>query len=106
MDIETNQYIYHFAPVRPGFRADPESMTPQEVASAERHFAYLKAATERRQVLLAGRSLDDAGPAVVILEAESPEAAQSFMESDPFVAEGVMRASLHPFRAALVRAGD
>ena len=98
---ETNQYIYHFAPVRADF--DPESMTPREVEAAEQHYAYLKAAADRGQVLLAGRSLDDTGPAIVILEAESPDAARGFMESDPFVAEGVMRASLHPFRAALVR---
>ncbi|MCI0832461.1 MAG: hypothetical protein J4O13_04370 [Chloroflexi bacterium] len=104
VEAETNQYIYHFAPVRDGF--DPESMTPQEVAAAEHHYAYLKAATERGQVLLAGRSLDGDGPALVIIEAESADAARGFMENDPFVAEGVMRASLHPFRAALVRAAD
>jgi uncharacterized protein YciI len=39
----------------------------------------------------------------VIFEAESEEAARKFMESDPFIAGGLMRASLHPFRAALVR---
>ena len=31
------------------------------------------------------------------------EAARHFMQSDPLVATGLMRASLHPFRAALVR---
>ncbi len=103
-EAETNQYIYHFAPLRDGFR--PESMTPEEDAVAGRHYAYLKTATERRQVLLAGRSLDETGPALVILEAESPDTARGFMESDPFVAEGIMRASLHPFRVALVRSGE
>jgi len=39
----------------------------------------------------------------VIFEAESDETPRSFMENDPFVAGGLMRASLHPFRAALVR---
>ena len=100
-EADTNQYIYHFAPVRDDF--DPESMTPQESAAAEHHYDYLKAATERGQVLLAGRSLDGDGPALVIIETESADAARRFMESDPFIAEGVMRASLHPFRAALVR---
>ena len=102
---ETNQYIYQFQPVRAEFVTDPDSNTPEELATIERHYAYLKAATERGQVLLAGRSLDAQGPALVILEAESADAARGFMESDPFVAEGVMRASLHPFRAALVRSG-
>ena len=45
---ETNQYIYHFQPVRDGF--DPESLTPQEIETAERHYVYLKAATERGEV--------------------------------------------------------
>ena len=103
VEAETNQYIYHFAPVRDDFGS--ESMTPQEAAAAEHHYAYLKAATEPGQVLLAGRSLDGEGPALVIIEAESADAARGFMESDPFIAEGVMRASLHPFRAALVRSG-
>ncbi len=104
VDAETNQYIYHFRATRAEFRADPESMSSQEVAAAERHYAYLESATDRGQVLLAGRSLDNEGPAVVIFEAESPGSAQRFMEDDPFVAEGVMTASLHPFRAAFVRA--
>jgi len=39
-------------------------------------------------------------------KAESPDAARGFMENDPFVAEGMMRASLHPFRVALVRSGE
>ena len=103
VEAETNQYIYQFEPVRDGF--NPESMTPQEVAVAERHYAYLKVATERGQVLLAGRSLDGEGPALVIIEVESADSARGFMDNDPFVAEGVMRASLHPFRAALVRSG-
>lgn len=54
-------------------------------------------------MILAGRSLDGVGPAVVIFEAASEEEARRFMESDPFVAGGLMRATLHPFRAALVR---
>ena len=39
----------------------------------------------------------------VIIEAESEGAARDFMENDLFVACRLMRASLHPFRAAFVR---
>ena len=56
-------------------------------------------------MLLAGRSLDGKGPAIVILEAASEEEARRLMERDPFVASGLMRATLHPFRPALVREG-
>jgi uncharacterized protein YciI len=54
-------------------------------------------------VLLAGRSLDEMGQAIVIFEAGSEAEAHKFMEDDPFVAGGLMRAGLHPFRATLVR---
>jgi uncharacterized protein YciI len=54
-------------------------------------------------VLLAGRSQDGVGPALVIVEADSEAEARRFMEADPFVANGLMRARLHPYRVALVR---
>jgi uncharacterized protein YciI len=100
---DQRQYIYVFDPVRPEMVTDPDAWTKEDLQIAERHFAYLKGATEAGTVLLAGRSLDGQGPAVVIFEADSEEDAQSFMESDPFVSGGLMRANLHPFRAALVR---
>jgi uncharacterized protein YciI len=91
-------FVYHFMPTKP-----LETWTPDDEATAERHYAYLKKATDEGQVLLAGRSLDSEGPAFVIFEAGSDEEARRFMESDPFVAGGLMQASLHPFRAALIR---
>jgi UDP:flavonoid glycosyltransferase YjiC (YdhE family) len=50
-----------------------------------------------------GEQHDGVGPAIVIFEADSEEEARNFVENDPFVVGGMMRASLHPFRAALVR---
>jgi uncharacterized protein YciI len=103
LQLETQHYIYVFEPVRPELVTDPDSWTEAEEQIGERHFTYLKQATEAGKVLLAGRSLDGQGPAIVILEARSADEAQTFMEADPFVAEGLMRASLHPFRAALIK---
>ena len=96
-------YIYVFDPVRPELVTDPDAWTEEDTRIASEHFAYLQKATRQRIVILAGRSLDGEGPAVVIFEADSEEQARSFMEADPFVAGGLMRAKLHPFRAALVR---
>ncbi|HSR32935.1 MAG TPA: YciI family protein [Anaerolineae bacterium] len=96
-------FIYVFDPVRPEMVTSPEAWTEKDLRIAEKHFSYLKKATEDGIVILAGRSLDGKGPAVVILEATSEEEARRFMEGDPFVAYGLMRAHLHPFRAALVR---
>lgn len=100
---EKQHFVYVFDPVRPELVTDPDAWTPEDVAIGQAHFAYLKQATEEGTVILAGRSLDGVGPAVVIFEAASEGQARQFMENDPFVAGGLMRASLHPFRAALVQ---
>jgi len=100
---QPSQFIYVFDPVRPEMISDPDSWTERDTRIAQEHFSYLKAATEAGTVLLAGRALDGQGPAVVIIEVEDQDEAQRFMGNDPFVSRGLMRASLHPFRAALVR---
>jgi uncharacterized protein YciI len=98
-------FLYQFDPVRPELVTNPDAWTEEDDRIAEAHFAYLKNATEDGIVLLAGRSLDGVGPAIVIIEAKSEDEARRFMENDPFVAGGLMRARLHPFRPALVRKG-
>ena len=100
--ISTSHYVYVFDPIRPELVTDPDSWTEEDEQIGERHAIYLKQAAEDGTVLLAGRSLDGLGPAVVILQADSEIEARRFMESDPFIAEGLMLASLHPFRAAFM----
>ena len=102
-DQERKHFIYVFDPVRPELVTHPDSWTPEDERIGEAHFAYLKQATSEGFVLLAGRSLDGVGPAIVILEAPSEDEARHFMENDPFVSGGLMRATLHPFRPSLVR---
>ena len=103
MADEQKQFIYLFEAVRPEMVTDPDAWSEEDIRIGQEHFAYLKAATEAGKVLLAGRSPDGIGPAIVIFEADSEEQARRFMENDPFVSSGLMRARLHPFRAALVR---
>ena len=100
---DRQQFIYIYDPVRPELVTDPAAWTEEDTRIAHDHVAYLKRATEEGIVILAGRSLDGLGPAVVILDASTETEACHIMEHDPFVAGGSMRASLHPFRAALVR---
>ncbi len=100
---EKTQFVYVFDPIRPELVADPDAWSEEDIRIGEAHLAYLKQATQDGVVILAGRSLDGVGPAVVIFEAEDEAAARQFMQNDPFVAGGLMQASLHPFRAALVR---
>jgi uncharacterized protein YciI len=102
-DRQALQFVYVFDPVRPEMVTNPDAWSEADISTGNEHYAYLKKATLDGIVLLAGRSLDGIGPAVVILEADSEDEARRFMENDPFVSGGLMRASLHPFRAALVR---
>jgi uncharacterized protein YciI len=97
------EYIYTITPSREELISNPDSWTEAEVAIFKRHAAYLKQAAEDGIVIVAGRAQDGVGPAVVIFEAESDDAAQHFMNSDPFIGERLMHGSLHPFKAAFSR---
>ena len=98
------QFLYEFtAGPRPELASDPAAWTPADEAVAAEHFAYLEQATAHGTVILAGRSQDGIGPAIVILEAGSKEEARRFMDGDPFVSSGLFGANLHEFRIALDR---
>ncbi len=99
----SDEFLYHFTPgPRPELATDPDAWTEADEQVAAAHFEHLRAAFESGQLILAGRSQDGVGPAVVIFRADSEDAARRFMEDDPFVADGLFGASLHPFRAALI----
>lgn len=96
------QFLYQFtAGPRPELATDPNAWTAEDEAVAAEHFAHLEAATKAGTVLLAGRSQDGLGPAIVIFEAANEQEARAFMEKDPFIASGLFGADLHPFRIAL-----
>ena len=102
---EKQQYLYQFEAIRPELITNPEAWTEEDLKIVKAHFKYLQQATDDGIVILAGRSTDGRGPAIVILDLMSEESAREFMGKDPFVKYGLMKASLHPFRAALVRKG-
>ena len=98
------QFLYHFTPGnRPELATDPAAWTDADREVGAAHFAYLQRGAGRGVVVMAGRSQDGIGPAIVILETATEEEARRFMEADPFVAAGLFEASLHPFRVALSR---
>jgi uncharacterized protein YciI len=78
--------------------------TKEESTIVEEHFNYLKALTGKGVVMLAGRTLTTGESAfgLVIFRAESEEAARAIMNNDPAVKNGLMRATLFPFRVALM----
>ena len=95
------EYIYLIHPVRYEFFDNPN---PQEETVMGAHFEYLKKATTEGMVLLAGPCLDQTF-GVVVLRAESDEAARAFMLNDPSVKYKVMLAELHPMRVSLMAVG-
>ena len=99
------QFLYRFLPGdRPELSEGPEAWTAADDDVAARHVAHLQQGIADGIVVMAGRSQDWVGPAIVILECDDESAARAFMENDPFVAEGLFTASLHPFRIAFARA--
>jgi uncharacterized protein YciI len=92
------EFVYLIHPFRHGFFEDP---TPEEDAIMEKHFQYLKEASEAGRVLLAGPCLDETF-GVVILRLENEAAANAFMFNDPSVKQNLAAAEMHPMRISLV----
>ena len=97
------QWLYYLEPTRLGMVT--EGPTPEEQETVSRHFAYLEDLTEKGVMILMGRTQnnDKNTFGIAIFEAENGSAARTIMENDPAVAGGVMRASLYPYKIALMR---
>jgi len=94
------QCLCRIRPIREEFLLDS---TAEEDRIVSEHFRYLQQLTRDGVVLLAGRTLntDPTSFGIVILEAESDDAARALMENDPAVRASVFRAELFPFGVAL-----
>ncbi len=96
------QFTYRIQPARAEMlKSGP---TKEEAAIVEEHFNYLKNLAAKGVIILAGRTLttDESTFGIVILRAGSEEAAREIMNNDPAVKNGVMRATLFPFRVAVM----
>jgi uncharacterized protein YciI len=96
------QWLYYLKPARLGMLTEA---TPEEAETVSRHFAYVKDLTEKGIMILVGRTQnkDEATFGIAVFEAEDEATARQIMESDPAVMGGVMRATLYPYRVALMR---
>lgn len=101
--MEKLQFLYQLKLI-PSLLSE-ENWTERENDIVTRHFEALKKAEQEGTVILAGRTLnmDSDGFGIVIFEVDSEEEAQLFMETDPAVKEGIMTATLFPYRVALMR---
>jgi uncharacterized protein len=79
--------------------------TEREEDIVQHHFEVLQGLLQEGKLILAGRTLnmDPTGMGIVILEVESEKEARDLMENDPAVKEGIMEATLFPYRVALIR---
>ena len=82
-----------------------DGSTPEEGAIVSQHFNYLKGLMEQGVVILAGRTLntDDSSFGIIVFNAASDDDAQQIVDGDPAVRQGVMRATLFPYRVALIQ---
>lgn len=94
--------------LRPGRAGLVDSPTEEEQRIVGIHFQYLKDATEAGRALLVGRTTEgDESLGICVFKAKDEADARTFMENDPSVKHGVQKATLHPFRLALVgKLGD
>lgn len=82
-----------------------DAWTAADNAVVDDHFAYLKTRLAEGRLILAGKTTgnDETTFGLVIFEAVDDREAKHFMENDPAVRNGIMRATLSPFRVALTR---
>lgn len=93
------EYLYKLTPKRNDFI---ETVTPEDNRILSEHFSYLEKLLETKELVLAGPCLDGS-LGIVILRTHSHDRAQVLMENDPAVVDGVMEATLHPFRISLMQ---
>jgi len=90
-------WLYLLHPPRTTFADD---MTDVEADAMSRHYVRLR---DDSRVVLAGPVTDCTAPGIVVFEAEDETEARDFMDGDPAVREGVVTATLHPFRLSLLK---
>jgi uncharacterized protein YciI len=97
------QFIYVLK-LRPDL-LDEKAWTEKEENIVSDHFNRLKKDTETGKVILAGRTTnsDPTQFGIVIFIDDSWDSAMEYMNSDPAVNQGVMTASLYPYRVALMK---
>jgi uncharacterized protein YciI len=64
------------------------------------HIAYMAAQAEAGLLVIGGPFLDDSG-GMMVLRADSPEAARAIAESDPTVQDGLLLVEVKPWMAAM-----
>jgi uncharacterized protein YciI len=94
-----SHFVYVVRPTRLGMLDEP---TAEEQAIVREHFQYLQGLLAAGRLLLAGPAPDRADTfGIVIFTADDLQRASATMNADPAVVNGVMTATVHPFRVAV-----
>lgn len=92
------QWLIMLSPATEGVK---DGSDPEAVKAVGEHFQRLVRLRDAGQVLLAGRTMDDASIGLVIFTAPTEDAARAFVDADPAVSGGYMHAKLHPYAVAI-----
>lgn len=94
-------FLYIVRPARPEMLT--QGPTEREIEIVGRHFAYLKDLHQKGIVVLVGRTQEnnETTLGICVYRADSEAVAQSILDNDPAVNEGVMLGELRPFMIAL-----
>jgi len=100
------QFLYRIQPVRHDMLT--KGATASESRIVSEHFNYLKRLTENGVVILAGRTqtTDYSSFGIVLLRAETIEAAREIMLNDKVVKNNVFRAELYLYKTSLFNADN
>ena len=81
-----------------------EGSTEEEDRIVGEHFQHLKRLKDEGTTILMGRTIDDdeTTMGLVIFRAENEAEAKRILESDPAIRNGVMSATLYPYRVAIM----
>ena len=95
------QFIYTLKPIRLSMLTDGPNEREEEVL--DNHVKYLAGLTEAGIVYTAGRTLtaDENTFGIVMFSADDRGFAMQIMNADPAVQNGVMEATLYPYRVAV-----
>jgi uncharacterized protein len=79
--------------------------TDQDRQVVADHFTYLQKALDEGKLIIAGRTDEPFEKTIglAVFYAEDEKEAYDFAQKDPAVVKGVMKATVHPFRLALIK---
>jgi uncharacterized protein YciI len=96
-------WVYFLHPPRENFAA---TMTGDEQAVWQRHFAWLEQLLKEGRLVLAGATGGPTNTGIAIFEAADDESARRTVSHDPVTEAGLARGELRPFELGMLRGRD